>query len=161
MIFIGSKKDCFRPGSVIRAVFYAVALLSLFSCGMNAENRKEPDHTVLVLHSYNDMGQEGSYFRSYMEGRFRHYGMNVRIHHIYLDLIHKELPFTDENGKDCFIDTVRRYNPDILLMNANINIFTILQKILQNHQFSFLKSYKQKARPSGRAFIVIGCSAYQ
>ncbi|MBR3659252.1 MAG: HAMP domain-containing histidine kinase [Bacteroidaceae bacterium] len=128
MIFIGRKKDCFRPGSVIRAVFYAVALLSLFSCGMNAGNRKEPDHTVLVLHSYNDMGQEGSYFRSYMEGRFRHYGMNVRIHHIYLDLIHKELPFTDENGKDCFIDTVRRYNPDILLINDDLAFHYIMER---------------------------------
>ena len=128
MIFIGRKKDCFRPGSVIRAVFYAVALLSLFSCGMNAGNRKEPDHTVLVLHSYYDMGQEGSYFRSYMEGRFRHYGMNVRIHHIYLDLIHKELPFTDENGKDCFIDTVRRYNPDILLINDDLAFHYIMER---------------------------------
>ena len=127
MIFIGRKKDCFRPGSVIRAVFYAVALLSLFSCGMNAGNRKEPDHTVLVLHSYNDMGQEGSYFRSYMEGRFRHYGMNVSIHHIYLDLIHKEFPFTDENGKDCFIDTVRRYNPDILLINDDLAFHYIME----------------------------------
>ena len=128
MIFIGRKKDCFRPGSVIRAVFYAVALLSLFSCGMNAGNRKEPDHTVLVLHSYYDMGQEGSYFRSYMEGRFRHYGMNVSIHHIYLDLIHKELPFTDENGKDCFIDTVRRYNPDILLINDDLAFHYIMER---------------------------------
>lgn len=128
MIFIGRKKDCFRPGSVIRAVFYAVALLSLFSCGMIAGNRKEPDHTVLVLHSYYDMGQEGSYFRSYMEGRFRHYGMNVSIHHIYLDLIHKELPFTDENGKDCFIDTVRRYNPDILLINDDLAFHYIMER---------------------------------
>ena len=126
MIFIGRKKDSFRSGFVIRALFYAVALLSLLSCGMNAGNRKDPDYTVLVLHSYNDMGQEGGYFRNYMENRFRHHGMNVAIYHVYLDLIHKETPFVNENGEDRFVDTVRSYNPDILLINDDLAFHYIL-----------------------------------
>ena len=71
MIFIGWKKDCFRSGWIIRVIFCAIALLSLACCGMNPGIHKDPDHTVVVLHSYSDMGQEGSYFRNYMEGRFR------------------------------------------------------------------------------------------
>ena len=126
MVFIGRKKDCLRSGFVIRAIFYAVALLSLLSCGMNAGNRKDPDYTVLVLHSYNDMGQEGGYFRNYMENRFRHHGMNVAIYHVYLDLIHKETPFVNENGEDRFVDTVRSYNPDILLINDDLAFHYIL-----------------------------------
>ena len=126
MVFIGRKKDCLRSGFVIRALFYAVALLSLLSCGMNAGNRKDPDYTVLVLHSYNDMGQEGGYFRNYMENRFRHHGMNVAIYHVYLDLIHKEAPFVNENGEDRFVDTVRSYNPDILLINDDLAFHYIL-----------------------------------
>ena len=126
MVFIGRKKDCLRSGFVIRALFYAVALLSLLSCGMNAGNRKDPDYTVLVLHSYNDMGQEGGYFRNYMENRFRHHGMNVAIYHVYLDLIHKETPFVNENGEDRFVDTVRSYNPDILLINDDLAFHYIL-----------------------------------
>ena len=127
MIFIGWKKDCFRSGWIIRVIFCAIALLSLACCGMNPGIHKDPDHTVVVLHSYSDMGQEGSYFRNYMEGRFRHHGMHVGIHHIYLDLIHKESPFVDENGRDRFIDTVLRYNPDILLINDDLAFHYILE----------------------------------
>ena len=94
---------------------------------MNSGIRKDPDHTVVVLHSYSDMGQEGSYFRNYMDGRFRHHGMHVSIHHIYLDLIHKESPFVDENGNDRFIETVRSYNPDILLINDDLAFHYILE----------------------------------
>lgn len=127
MIFIGWKKDCFRSGWIIRVIFCAIALLSLACCGMNPGIHKDPDHTVVVLHSYSDMGQEGSYFRNYMEGRFRHHGMHVGIHHIYLDLIHKESPFVDENGRDRFIDTVLGYNPDILLVNDDLAFHYILE----------------------------------
>lgn len=94
---------------------------------MNPGIRKDPDHTVVVLHSYSDMGQEGGYFRNFMEGRFRHHGMHVSIHHIYLDLIHKESPFVDENGNDRFIETVRSYNPDILLINDDLAFHYILE----------------------------------
>ena len=127
MIFIGWKKDSFRSGWIIRVIFCAVVLLSLAGCSMNPGFRKDPDHTVVVLHSYSDMGQEGSYFRNYMDGRFRHHGMHVGIHHIYLDLIHKESPFVDENGRDRFIDTVLRYNPDILLINDDLAFHYILE----------------------------------
>lgn len=127
MIFIGWKKDSFRSGWIIRVIFCAVVLLSLAGCGMNPGIRKDPDHTVVVLHSYSDMGQEGSYFRNYMDGRFRHHGMHVSIHHIYLDLIHKESPFVDENGNDRFIETVRSYNPDILLINDDLAFHYILE----------------------------------
>lgn len=127
MIFIGWKKDCFRSGWIIRVIFCAVVMLSLAGCSMNPGIRKDPDHTVVVLHSYSDMGQEGSYFRNYMDGRFRHHGMHVSIHHIYLDLIHKESPFVDENGNDRFIETVRSYNPDILLINDDLAFHYILE----------------------------------
>ena len=127
MIFIGWKKDSFRSGWIIRVIFCAVVLLSLAGCSMNSGIRKDPDHTVVVLHSYSDMGQEGSYFRNYMDGRFRHHGMHVSILHIYLDLIHKESPFVDENGNDRFIETVRSYNPDILLINDDLAFHYILE----------------------------------
>lgn len=127
MIFIGWKKDSFRSGWIIRVIFCAVVMLSLAGCSMNPGIRKDPDHTVVVLHSYSDMGQEGSYFRNYMDGRFRHHGMHVSIHHIYLDLIHKESPFVDENGNDRFIETVRSYNPDILLINDDLAFHYILE----------------------------------
>ena len=128
MLLTENKKDNTRLRRIIRAAFCAMALVSLISCGLNVNNRKTPDHTILVLHSYNDMGQEGSYFRSYMEERFRHHGINAEIHHIYLDLIHKENPFVTEDGEDLFVETVLGYNPDVLLINDDLAFHYIMEK---------------------------------
>ena len=127
MLFIKRKKDCSRSGGIIRVIFCAIAFLSLISCQINVNNHKGPAHTVLVLHSYNAMGQEGSYFRSYMEERFRHHGVNVDIHHIYLDLIHKENPFVNEDGEDLFVETILGYDPDVLLINDDLAFHYILE----------------------------------
>ena len=127
MFFASNKKDNNPFCLILRAVFCAMALTLTVSCGMNGKIRKDPDYTVLVIHSYNDMGQEGSYFQNYMEERFRHHGMNVSLHHIYLDLIHKEAPFVNEEGQDLFVDTVRSYNPDVLLINDDLAFHYIMQ----------------------------------
>ena len=84
-------------------------------------------YSVLVLHSYNDMGQEGSYFRNYMDRCFRRHGMYVRAHHIYLDLIHKENPFVSASGQDMFVDTVCSYSPDVLLINDDLAFHYIME----------------------------------
>ena len=128
MLFIKRKKDCSRSGGIIRVIFCAIALLSIISCRFGVNSRKGPDYTVLVLHSYNDMGQEGSYFRSYMEERFRHHGINADIRHIYLDLIHKEDPFMDGDGNDLFVETILGYKPDVLLINDDLAFHYVLEK---------------------------------
>ena len=61
MFFASNKKDNNPFCLILRAVFCAMALTLTVSCGMNGKIRKDPDYTVLVIHSYNDMGQEGSY----------------------------------------------------------------------------------------------------
>lgn len=128
MTLTGSKKDNTRLGRIIRAAFCAMAWALLISCGLNVNNRKTPDYSVLVLHSYNDIGQEGSYFRSYMEERFRRHGINADIHHIYLDLIHKENPFVGEDGNDRFVETMLSYNPDVILINDDLAFHYIMEK---------------------------------
>ena len=127
MIFASYKKDNILFNRIIRAVLCAMALTLTVSCGMGSNNRKDSDYTVLVLHSYNDMGQEGSYFQNYMEERFRHYGMNVSLRHIYLDLIHKEKPFVNEDGEDRFVDTVCSYDPDVLLINDDLAFHYVME----------------------------------
>jgi len=91
-------------------------------------HKSDHEYSVLVLHSYNDMGQEGSYFRSYMDRCFRRHGMNVRANHIYLDLIHKENPFVTASGLDLFVDTVCSYHPDVLLINDDLAFHYIMEK---------------------------------
>lgn len=130
-----SKKDRFRSDKRL-CTHVGICLLVLFligitvflpsSCISYPERRGEADFTVVVIHSYNDMGQEGSYFRNYMERSFRRHGMNVETHHVYLDLIHTEKPFINDSGQDRFVETIMGYKPDILLINDDLAFHYIL-----------------------------------
>ena len=82
-----------------------LCLLLLFSCNPGKRHDAGRGYSVVVLHSYNDIGQEGSYFRGYMDRCFRRHGVDVTAHHIYLDLVHKERPFVDASDRDRFADT--------------------------------------------------------
>ena len=129
MFFYRFKKDYLRIGSYISAVVaFVFSAFSVLSCDVGRSIPYENGYSVVVIHSYNDMGQEGRYFRNYMDQRFKHHGMIVNTHHIYLDLIHKEVPFANDHGVDCFVDTVMSYNPDILLVNDDLAFHYILNK---------------------------------
>lgn len=121
----------------------------LLSCNLRSDSHRTADYDVVVIHSYNDMGQEGSFFRNYMDQRFRHYGMNVRTHHVYLDLIHNERPFRNDQGLDCFVDTILGFKPDVLLVNDDL----AFHYILQNEDVLF------KTVPS--VFAGVSASAFQ
>lgn len=89
--------------------------------------KPEGEHSILVLHSYNDIGQEGSYFRNYMDRCFKRHNMNVRADHLYLDLIHKETPFVNATGADLFVDTICSYHPDVLVINDDLAFHYIME----------------------------------
>ncbi len=113
------KKDC----SIL--LICGILLMTVASCVPGTSRNSEP-FDVVVLHSYSDMGQEGSYFRNYMERAFRKNGVYATVHHIYLDLVHKETPFVTDDGQDLFVDTVLSYNPDILLINDDLAFHYVL-----------------------------------
>lgn len=134
MIFPYIKKDLSRLFCIL-----SLMLLVLASCNTDYRhdhlhrsvrnlkgNQSGQEYSVLVLHSYNDMGQEGSYFRSYMDRCFKRHGMNVRADHLYLDLIHKETPFIAASGQDIFVDTVCSYHPDVLIINDDLAFHYIM-----------------------------------
>ena len=99
----------------------------LISCKAQGRHYSDNGYSVVVLHSYNDIGQEGSYFRIYMDRCFKRHGINVTAHHIYLDLVHKEKPFVDVSGLDLFVDTVCSYHPDMLLINDDLAFHYIME----------------------------------
>jgi len=136
MMFSLIKKDISRHTRILRALIcldsLPVCLLVLTALFISCENRhvsyREGKYSVVVIHSYNDMGQEGSYFRNYMDQCFRHHGAVVQTHHVYLDLIHKETPLINGSGQDSFVDSILSYEPDVLLVNDDLAFHYIIQK---------------------------------
>lgn len=120
MSFTRLKKDC----PIL--LFCGILLMTVVSCVAGSRRNSEP-FDVVVLHSYNDMGQEGSYFRNCMDKAFRKNGVNAEVHHIYLDLVHKETPFVTDDSLDLFVDSVLSYHPDILLINDDLAFHYVLR----------------------------------
>lgn len=86
---------------------------------------------LLVLHSYDDMFQEGEYFRNYMSDHLRRYhkGISANVHHIYLDLVHLEDPAVSAFGGDAhFMDSITGFSPDILLVNDDLALDYLFER---------------------------------
>lgn len=124
----------------------AIALLVIVSCTSSVRHDShnlgyskmildrsltDREYSVVAVHSYNGMGQEGRFFRYYMEKCFRKQHVNVTINHIYLDLIHIEDPDVDRFGTDgrmSFRDSVFSFSPDVLMINDDLAFNYILEK---------------------------------
>lgn len=82
---------------------------------------KGGNYSIVIIHSYNEMGQEGRYFRNIMYHAYKRHGVKVRTHHIYLDLIHTDNPvFRGPAGNVTLASSVFSYNPDIILINDDL-----------------------------------------
>ncbi len=107
--------------SIISRLFVPVTLagiLLLSGCGPVSTREK---HAIVCIHSYDDSGQEGSYFREVMNSEFRKKKINAEITHIYLDLVSNEQPVREsEGGGSTFAKRVLAYKPEVLLVNDDL-----------------------------------------
>ena len=129
----------FRIGKMVHFLCFYVPFLLLLplltvTCSRSSENgdyshfRSGGDNNrisvrMVVLHSYDDVLQEGEYFRNYMSEHLRKYHKNIsaEIHHIYLDLVHVEDPAVALfGGYGHFVDSVCGFSPDVLLINDDL-----------------------------------------
>lgn len=100
----------------------AGALLLLSSCGKDED---APQTTrIAVFHSYPDEGEEGEYYRKFMDSEFSRHGVSADIIHIYGDHLHySPSDYTAQfwNGK--MRDSVLRFDPDIIFINDDQALF--------------------------------------
>lgn len=88
------------------------------ACGNDSEVRQEhPRQSVVVLHSWDSVGEEKELFTDCMEKAFQKRGMDVDIHHIYLDMIKHP---GDVFAKECWPslrEEIKKLNPKVILLN--------------------------------------------
>ena len=85
-------------------------------------NRLSKDsYSFVCIHSYSEAGQEGSYFRDYMDHSFKRHGIKANVRHIYLDLVSCEEPGERQFGSDRdMIDAIAAIKPDVLFINDDL-----------------------------------------
>ena len=95
--------------AVLSAIFFSLAASSLAA----GERHK----SVVVMHSYQDNGQEGEYFRKKMDREFRRHHLHPEVHHIYMGF-----PYTNKGRYEvadwkAVSDSIKAFNPDVILLN--------------------------------------------
>lgn len=91
----------------------------------------EGNYSIVVLHSYNELGQEGRYFRNLMDCCYKRHGVSAEVHHIYLDLLHNDDPFVRQygtKGGNSLTDSIFSFKPDVLLINDDPAFDCVLEK---------------------------------
>lgn len=99
---------------------------SLLSCG-----NKTPRgiaRSILVIHSWDSIGEEGAHFNHCMEKAFLEKGINVDIHHIYANMLHRSQRQLSEVDWPKYADSIRLWKPEIILLNDDPILRWVLQE---------------------------------
>jgi len=96
-------------------IFYLLALSLIYSCG-NGEPSGE-ERRILVIHSWDSSGEEGSYFQDKMKEEFQKDGIKAEIHHIYANLCHTTNREFTKNYWPTYLDSIKMWKPEIILLN--------------------------------------------
>ncbi|MBQ9363665.1 MAG: HAMP domain-containing histidine kinase [Bacteroidaceae bacterium] len=107
---------------------FILALLAgcLFSC-----SNKTPQgaaRSILVIHSWDSLGEEGAHFTRCMKEDFLERGINADIHHIYANMLHRSPKQLSEVDWDKYADSIRKWKPEIILLNDDPILRWVLQE---------------------------------
>lgn len=95
-----------------------LGLLCAVLCMSCAKQQSGPSHSVLVIHSYQNEGDEGEPFRKNMQKEFEKQGIKANIHHIYLDHPYNDREEQNEHIFPAYLDSIQNlWKPEIILLN--------------------------------------------
>lgn len=102
-------------------IIITIAFFGLLAAAGCRPVRTQEKRSFVCIHSYDDSGQDGEYFRNCMNEAFKRLKINADVTHIYLDLITEEAPAEAQYGDmEHFIQAVLDCNPEVLLINDDL-----------------------------------------
>lgn len=123
--------------NVLHHIVLTVPLAVLVCLGGCKKPSTQGEQHIVCIHSYDDSGQEGKYFRELMDDSFREHLVNADVTHIYLDLLSDEqLGSTPYGGINDFISYIRTLKPKVILINDDLAL-----EFMFNNCDTLLKTY--------------------
>ncbi|MBR2155139.1 MAG: HAMP domain-containing histidine kinase [Bacteroidaceae bacterium] len=112
-------------------LIYLFILVLLAGCLPSCSNKtpKGAARSILVIHSWDNVGEEGEHFSHCMEKAFQDKGVNAELHHIYANMLHRSPRQLSEEDWGRYADSIRQWRPEIILLNDD----PILRWVLQEH----------------------------
>lgn len=109
-------KEIKKQGTHLPLLLLLVGMTLLVGChsGPRSEDRIR---RIVVFHSWSDRGEEGESFRKMMKEAFVEHGLRVRVHHIYMNMIHHTADDIDENYWPAYADSLKRWKPELIMVN--------------------------------------------
>jgi len=131
-----------NTNSSVVKTFTALTMLFMLILTISCDSRKleiekQQKYSIVVLHSWEDKGEENDIFRKTIEDEFLNAGVNVDIHHLYLNILHNPINPLLYNGywKKYYGDSIRLYKPEVILVNDDPALDLIVKHHIDDSLF--------------------------
>ena len=115
-----------------------VIVISLFgSCSKvsNISQLKGPRHSVVVIHSWDSIGEEKELFSQCMEDAFRKHDMVVDVHHIYANMLHRSSEVMLRFDWPHYAEQIKEWKPEVILLNDDPIVDWVLMSMTHDSLF--------------------------
>lgn len=101
----------------ISTIWVAIIIMSFSSCSKSRMVKELPVHEVVVIHSWDSVGEEKELFSEVMEHEFIEKNLNVNIHHFYADMVHRPCNVYATEDWPILADSINKIKPEVILLN--------------------------------------------
>lgn len=98
-------------------IIATLTLFTLAACTKRDQVKKLPLHEVVVIHSWDSIGEEKERFPELMENEFLRHSINANVHHFYCNMAHRSPRVFAAEDWDALADSIKKIKPEIILLN--------------------------------------------
>lgn len=98
-------------------VLAVMGSIAVVSCSKIDPVSHQPQKNVVVIHSWDSVGEEAELFVESMKNDFRDQGINANIHHIYANMIRRPDTVFTRYDWPAYRDSIKKWKPDVILLN--------------------------------------------
>ena len=110
-------KNVFSDIAHALPVIAVVGAVGVASCGRIDPVKRQPEKSIVVIHSWDSVGEEGAPFTEVMQREFHEQGVNANIHHIYANMVRRPDTVFTRFDWPAYRDSIKRWKPDVILLN--------------------------------------------
>lgn len=110
-------KNVFSDIAHALPVLAVVGVVGVASCGRIDPVKRQPEKSVVVIHSWDSVGEEGAPFTEAMLKEFHEQGINANIHHIYANMVRRPDTLFTHYDWPAYRDSIKLWKPDVILLN--------------------------------------------
>lgn len=98
-------------------VLAVMGSIAVVSCSKIDPVNHQLQKNVVVIHSWDSVGEEAELFVKTMKNDFRDQGINANIHHIYANMIRRPDTVFTRYDWPAYRDSIKKWKPDVILLN--------------------------------------------